>query len=80
MRKETKAQFAKEKNIKKKISKLRAIENEGADTWLRHATSCRCSSIQCCRVKPYAFVTELVTFQVYKNRIKTESLCYLTAF
>lgn len=28
MRKETKAQFAKKKNIKKKISKIRAIENE----------------------------------------------------
>lgn len=32
MRKETKAQFAKKKNIKKKISNIRAIENEGAKT------------------------------------------------
>lgn len=31
MRKETKAQFAKERNMKK-ISKIRAIENEGAKT------------------------------------------------
>lgn len=77
---ETKAQFAKEKNIKNQVSKMRYLEQRSKNTSLTHAMRYQCSTIQYNSAKRHAFIAECIMFQVQKTRIKTESLCYPTAF
>lgn len=63
MRKETKAQFAKVKNIKKKVSKIRDTENEEAKTLgldIQQDVSAPLYDITVS--KDMLYVTELVTF------------------